>query len=120
MASRFLPGLMTTGLGSLLETGIRREEFPVREHEGVVARRKVDINRLAMADSVAVESLHSFVLRVTKCSLVDLDAPGSSGLPGAGQSHSQEQRWLPHHHPLPNERPIIAEIRSCHLQHVVV
>ena len=60
---------------------------------------------------VPVESLHPFVLRETKCFLLDLDAPSSSGLPGAWESHSQEQCWLPHHHPPPTERLIIADIR---------
>jgi hypothetical protein len=52
---------------------------------------------------VPVESLDPFVLRETKCLLLDLDAPSGSGLPGAWESHSQEQCWLPHHHPLSTE-----------------
>jgi len=61
---------------------------------------------------VPVESLHSFVLRETKCLRLDLRAPRSSGLPGARESHRQEQRWLAHHHPYPSERLIIADVRS--------
>jgi hypothetical protein len=37
-----------------------------------------------MADSRAVESLHPFVLRETKCFLLDLDVPSSSSFPVHG------------------------------------
>ena len=54
---------------------------------------------------VTVQGLHPFVLRETKCVLLDLYATRSSGLPGAWESHSQEQCWLPHHHPLSGRTP---------------
>ena len=42
---------------------------------------------------VSVEGLHPFVLRETKCFLLDLYAPRDSGLPSGWESHSQEQCW---------------------------
>jgi hypothetical protein len=48
---------------------------------------------------VPVERLHPFVLGEAKRLLLDLDAPSGGGLPGARESHGQEQCRLPHHHP---------------------
>jgi hypothetical protein len=67
---------------------------------------------------VPVKSLHPFVLGEAKCFLLDLDAPGSSGLPGRRESHGQEQCWLPHPPELPAEGFVVADIRYAALRSV--
>ena len=55
-----------------------------------------------------------FALCQPKCFLLDLHStPRSSGLPCAREPHSQEQCWLPHHHPCSTRRLILAEGRRC-------
>ena len=63
---------------------------------------------------VPIERLHPFILRETKCHLLDLDAPRSSGLPGAWKSHRENQCWCRclMVAPYPSGRLMTAAIRS--------